>query len=362
MRVFAKPEKMPDGPLLTRTHNFAQLRTFLQQDNHAHETLILGNDYTRVLLQPGLGRGYVEFIRVAENFCVVITDLDFAADCAFKYCGENWIRFNFNLSGTQALVIDGQLSTRVEPKTSHLMVHPEGVLQGDRYFARTQGRWVSILCRKEHLAETFCFDPEGFPPKLKRFLAYGEASPYLNQRPMTAAMYRCVAEFFRQPSSLALRPLYLKGKAYDALYTFLEDLSADAAVKHYPAGLTRRDIDRLHEARAILEQQRGSEMTLAQLVRRVGLNRNKLSQGFHAVFGTTLMEFARLQRLEAAYVLLRDTDLSVGQIAERCGYRHLSSFTAAFKLQFDRSPRAMRERGEWTHAPDTVPRPIPLGK
>ncbi|MGH8309611.1 MAG: hypothetical protein ACRETX_07425, partial [Steroidobacteraceae bacterium] len=72
----------------------------LQEDGRfARETLLLGNDYAKVDLQPSLGRGYVEFITVAENFVVVICELDFAADCAFKYLGENWIRFNFNLSG-----------------------------------------------------------------------------------------------------------------------------------------------------------------------------------------------------------------------------------------------------------------------
>ena len=345
MLVLSKPSIRPaDGPLLSRNNNFAALRKFLQSDDgrFARETLLLGNDYAKIDLQPSLGRGYVEFITVAENFFIAISDLDFAADCAFRYLGENWIRFNFNLSGTATLLFDGSDTARIEQRMSHLMLHPEGVEHTDHYYARTQGRWVSILCRKEHLTEILGFDPEAFPTELKRFLAYGEPSLYLNRRPITAAMYRCVTEIFRKPSVVALRPLYLKGKAYEALYTFLEDFAADAAHRDHSTGLTRRDIDRLHEVRNLLERNTGTDIGLAQLSRHAGLNRTKLSQGFHALFGITILDFCRERRLEEAYRLLSETDLSVCQIAERCGYRHVSSLSAAFKSHFSHSPRSLR--------------------
>ncbi|MGH8285700.1 MAG: helix-turn-helix domain-containing protein [Steroidobacteraceae bacterium] len=316
----------------------------LQEDGRfARETLLLGNDYAKVDLQPSLGRGYVEFITVAENFVVVICELDFAADCAFKYLGENWIRFNFNLSGAASLLFDGRDNAQIERRTSHLMLHPEGVVHSDHYFGRTQGRWVSILCRREHLTQILGFDPEAFPPELMRFLAYGEPSPYLNTRPLNLAMYRCVTEIFRKPSVVALRPLYLKGKAYEALHAFLEDFARDAPGRDRAGGLSRRDIDRLHEARDILASSLEREIHLAQLARQVGLNRSKLSQGFHTLFGTTILDFSKTKRLEAACELLRSTDLTVGQVADRCGYRHISSFSAAFKAQFNRCPTEMRD-------------------
>jgi AraC-like DNA-binding protein len=346
--------KMPDGPLLSRSGNFAALRALLLQDDglFARQTLFLGNDYAKVDLQPSFGGGYVEFITVAENLFVVISDLDFVADTAFRYVGENWIRFSFNLSGSASLLFDGQDSARIEKQVSHLMLHPEGVVHSDHYFARTHCRWVSILCRKEHLTEILGFDPEAFPAELKRFVAYGEPSLYLNKRPLNRAMHRCVNEMFRKPSVVALRPLYLKAKAYEALYAYLEDFTADVEKRNRTEGLTRRDIDRLHEARSILDSDVAAEVALAGLARQVGLNRSKLSQGFHTLFGTTILDYNKMRRLATGYELLRNTDLSVSQIAERCGYRHVSSFSAAIKLQFGASPREMRAApGEWSNVP-----------
>lgn len=347
MLVVSRPSlRLPNGQLLSRANNFAALRELLAVDNgrFSRQTLLLGNDYARVELTPELGTGVVEFISVAENFFIAISELEFAADCAFKYLGENWIRFSFNLSGTAQMLFDGTRTASVESRMSHLLLHPEGVVHSDHYFGGSKGRWVSILCRKEHLTEIVGFDPEAFPQELKRFLAHGETSLYLNKRPINVPMYRCVTEMFRKPSVIALRPLYLKGKAYEALYTFLDDFAADTPRTERRLGLTRRDVDRLYEARALLERDPAQEIGLAQLSRQLGLNRTKLSQGFHALFGTTLFEFTRLKRMERAYELLRDSDLPIGQVAEQCGYQHASSFSAAFKAQYGRHPRSTRRK------------------
>jgi AraC-like DNA-binding protein len=358
MLIVSRPALvMPDGPLLSRRNNFAVLRSLLTQEERplARQTLLLGNDYARIDAEPVLARGYVEFVTVAENLIVVVSEMDFAADSAFRYLGENWIRFSFNLSGGASLLFDGLDRARIERGVSHLMLHPEGVVHTDVYFARSRTRWVSILCRKEHLIEILGFDPEAFPVELKRFLAYGEPSLYLNQRPLNRAMHRCVTDMFRTPSVQALRPLYLKGKAYEALYAYLDDFAADTRPRDRIAGLTRRDIDRLHEARSLLDSDATAEIALGDLARRLGLNRSKLSRGFHSLFGTTILEYSKSRRLAAAYELLRDTELSVTQVAERCGYRHVSTFSAAFKSQFRSSPREMRAAPEqWRRDPSAV--------
>jgi AraC family transcriptional regulator, transcriptional activator of the genes for pyochelin and ferripyochelin receptors len=331
--------------LLSRRDNFAALRSFFTRAEQqlARETPLLGDEYVKLDAVPGQGRGWLEFLTIADDFFLVVSQLT-TENADFNYIGENWIRFCFNVSGTQSLLFDGQSRGEIGQHTAHLMVHPEGVVHTDRYFACTQARWVSILCRREHLTGTLGFDPEAFPSGLRRYLVHGEPSLYVAQRPFNRALRDCIGQFFHTSSHAALRRLYLKAKAYEALYTFLEDCAADAVNPAAPLGLKRRDIDRLYEARAILQSDPAAEIHLAQLARRVGLNRNKLSRGFHVLFGTTILEFSRTCRLMAASELLRETDLDVQEVGRRCGYRHASSFSAAFKAQFRMSPAAARRR------------------
>ena len=47
-------------------------------------------------------------------------------------------------------------------------------------------------------------------------------------------------------------------------------------------------------------------------------------------------------RMERAAALLRETDLSVAEIAGQVGYESQSKFTAAFKEQFGQLPKEYR--------------------
>ena len=54
------------------------------------------------------------------------------------------------------------------------------------------------------------------------------------------------------------------------------------------------------------------------------------------------MGYVEKQRMEKAAALLRETDMSVAEIAGQVGYESQSKFTAAFKEQFGLLPTAYR--------------------
>ncbi|NWM20105.1 helix-turn-helix domain-containing protein, partial [Escherichia coli] len=48
------------------------------------------------------------------------------------------------------------------------------------------------------------------------------------------------------------------------------------------------------------------------------------------------------ERMESARILLGQDTLSISEIAERCGYGHLSNFSLAYKAYFGMSPSIAR--------------------
>lgn len=62
-----------------------------------------------------------------------------------------------------------------------------------------------------------------------------------------------------------------------------------------------------------------------------GLNESTLRKEFKRIFGLSVGEFSRSQKIKHAKNLLRNTELSVYQIAEEIGYKNATHFTAAFK-------------------------------
>ncbi|WP_442940280.1 helix-turn-helix domain-containing protein [Nostoc sp.] len=60
------------------------------------------------------------------------------------------------------------------------------------------------------------------------------------------------------------------------------------------------------------------------------------------MFGTTVLGYVQFLRLEQAQQLLKDTNLTVAEIASQVGYESITHFRCLFKRQFGMTPREYR--------------------
>lgn len=79
--------------------------------------------------------------------------------------------------------------------------------------------------------------------------------------------------------------------------------------------------------------------SIGMLAERVGLNRNKLTEGFRQLYGLTPAAFSRKVRLEWACERLSE-DMTIAAIAREVGY-DAATFSRAFKAAFGIAPSAM---------------------
>ena len=82
--------------------------------------------------------------------------------------------------------------------------------------------------------------------------------------------------------------------------------------------------------------------TIEELSHRYLINPTTLKTVFKEVYGNSLAAHMKEHRMEKAAALLRETDMSVAEIAGQVGYESQSKFTAAFKEQFGLLPTAYR--------------------
>src|SRR5258708_16494671 len=78
----------------------------------------------------------------------------------------------------------------------------------------------------------------------------------------------------------------------------------------------------------------------------VALSRSGFAARFSELVGETPLEYLAQWRMTKAAQLLRDTDLSIGEVAERVGYQSEASFNRAFKRLERVTPGAYRRRGD----------------
>jgi AraC-like DNA-binding protein len=103
--------------------------------------------------------------------------------------------------------------------------------------------------------------------------------------------------------------------------------------------LTRRERQKIREARERLLADMRNPPTLGALAAQVSLSEKKLNAGFRAQFGATVYETLRNERLEHARLALADGRLTLTEAARRVGYNHVTNFVSAFTARYGAPPR-----------------------
>ncbi|RYE30026.1 MAG: AraC family transcriptional regulator [Hyphomicrobiales bacterium] len=91
-------------------------------------------------------------------------------------------------------------------------------------------------------------------------------------------------------------------------------------------------------AALIYRRELSNPPSIDDLARRVGLNRNSLSEAFRERFGETPASFSRRMRLEWAREQLNARTGRVSEIAMACGYTSHAAFSRSFLEQFGKPP------------------------
>lgn len=175
------------------------------------------------------------------------------------------------------------------------------------------------------------------PRELESWVHEQSPRSFYRQGLTTPDMQLVLHQILHCPYQGAMKHLYLEGKVLElAALQFAQFADEDQARS---PSLKTDDVERLHQAKAILIEQANNPPSILELARRVGLNDFKLKQGFRQVFGTTVFGCLRDYRLEHARLLLAEQQFTVQQVAHAVGYEHTGYFAKAFKQKFGVNPK-----------------------
>lgn len=140
-----------------------------------------------------------------------------------------------------------------------------------------------------------------------------------------------------------LRRLVMEG----AVIQLLAVQAAMAAAEPRPRpvrSFTTREREALHEARQRLLADMRAPPTLGELALAVGLSEKRLNTGFRLLFGGTVFEVLRNERLAHAHAVLQQEAVPLAEVARRVGYNHVSNFVTAFTERYGAPPRQYLNR------------------
>jgi AraC-like DNA-binding protein len=265
-------------------------------------------------------------------------DANLAADITTLFRMERaTLTFTTLLSG----YTDYALSSRIWRKKSAVRINPgdsffschdcEGV---SRLYARAPYRFVSIIMSPTALENIIA--ASGISPllygsldKIEKGICSHHASP------LTTRTQAIASQIIACPVTEVCRSLFLEGKALELLSLHF-NLALSNNDKRAP--LTKSDVERIHAARDLLVKNLYDPPSIQKLAALCGLNEFKLKNGFRAYFGDTVHGILVKERMNHALALLRDSDSSVGLVANAVGYSSIGNFIKTFHRQYGVTP------------------------
>jgi len=153
----------------------------------------------------------------------------------------------------------------------------------------------------------------------------------LEEVPLTAH-FQQMAVAFAQPT-----PPHLFGVETGILKLLQTFLMPNRAPDPSPIALALR-----HQ----LEDRRLLNRNLADLAAAAGYSKDYLSLLFKREFGIAPLAYRNRFRMQTAASLLTSGKMSIKEIADELGFRHLSHFSGMFRRTFGTSPRAVRRHAQ----------------
>ena len=157
------------------------------------------------------------------------------------------------------------------------------------------------------------------------------------------ALSKIIGEWDVYPEGDWLRKLYLEGIAYKILVLQITQFQDDLKSDGKKTMLRKSEVNQMVKAIQIIDERMEDLPTIGDIASEVGLNANKLQQGFKEILGKTVNEFITEKRLENARLLLLNTDYPVSTIASIIGYRNHSYFSKKFQRSFGALPSEFRK-------------------
>jgi AraC-like DNA-binding protein len=329
------------GPGRTLTDAFARLEDapLVERVVRHFDRDLLG---ARILIGPEEGRGYWDFIRIRDDYYVIVQNYAYKEPRVELMGGDGLVQFNFRLGGDLTLGVSRLQPIRLTGPSLFVWHQPLGVEIPEWTAPGAHEHSVSISVRPERLMKAFFGSNVQAPPALENFLSGAANQPSHLKLPLNAEMFSVATRLINNAKGGPLGLVYVEALALELLCEALTQMDdVTAAVQ---ANFSARELRCLQIARNLLTKQFAPPPTIRQVAREAGMAETTLKRDFKIAFGETVFDFSLRCRMQQALKILRSERLPIDHVGRAVGYQHPTSFATAFRRHFGMSPKDVRRR------------------
>ncbi|GAB3992701.1 AraC family transcriptional regulator [Spirosoma daeguense] len=238
------------------------------------------------------------------------------------------ISINFMLEGTIDSRFRGlEYDLNMRARTHNLIHAPEA---GHINYMKGGQRMTNLLLGidKAFFASAIGAD-DSWSERILSDLEHGRPFSGMRGTPtITPQMLYLIDDIRHSKATGPMRNLLIQSRVLELIALQIEQFRNPTGISEQ---IPPNEIEKLLQLRAYLDANFLTEHSLAQLSRYCLLNEFKVKKGFKLLFDTTVFNYLRKLRMDHAGQLLRNSALSVDEVADRLGYEHAQHFSIAFK-------------------------------
>jgi AraC-like DNA-binding protein len=249
-------------------------------------------------------------------------DLDWAT--SFHPCG---VEICLNLSGRGEVRAAGRC-LELHPCSAGFYLQGQSRLSGVRRGGERH-QFITVEFSGEFIARHVAPKEAGLHPCLKSMFRQVPEAAVSEASPLTSEQRELIHDLQSAPPGDAGRRMWSLGKALELASALFYPPAADG--EFFCQRQKRLNHERVQKVIAILKENLAAPPSLEVIGRRVGCSQFHLSRIFSEQMGCGIFQHLRVLRMERAEALLRESDLTITQIALEVGYSSPSHFTTTFR-------------------------------
>ncbi|QCW98962.1 helix-turn-helix domain-containing protein [Aggregatimonas sangjinii] len=156
-----------------------------------------------------------------------------------------------------------------------------------------------------------------------------------------------LADLFREMQTFEerdfLKKLFLEGKAYQMLTAQILQYQDDLEDASNRSILRQSEIKQIESAAKLIKKQISELETISDIAGEVGLNNNKLQEGFQNLYGVTVNQYIQQVRLDLIKDLILNTEYSISEIVDLVGLNSKSYLSKIFRDEYGTTPSEYRK-------------------
>lgn len=198
---------------------------------------------------------------------------------------------------------------------------------------------TSLFVEAEKLVDSYGLDVAGLPEHCQNVFRGVPNSRFDLDLVLSAKSWMVIDAVRHCQMTEPLRSVYLKAKCEELICETVDQLNrfGKAGIREV-ISRSAREHQLIQTAAQIYRKDVANSPSVDQLARRLGLNRNKLNDGFRELFGISPGQYAKRVRLEWAKEQLASGAFAIGEISDTMGYSSPSAFSRAYLEYFGNPP------------------------